>query len=394
MAKFCTQCGRPLQDGEVCNCQNQANQVVNAMTENPSVMTENPSVMAENPSTMEENSSTMENNASVSLEKNNTEAPAPEVNTANQVNSNFNQGMPNQVNPNFNQGMPNQVNPNFNQGMPNQGNPNFNQGMPNQGNPNFNQGMPNQGNPNFNQGMPNQGNPNFNQGMPNQGNPNFNQGYVNQGPSAAQQMMSKIIPTFINVIKQPKIAGREFVQNGEIGLAFIYIAIQALVAALVGIASLFKVESKVSGLLRSMQNDFTRMMFGEIQLPYGKLFFLALIGSFVLSMAFAGILKVMHSIVKKDTTFEQEIRLVATRSIVMLPVMLLALIMTLISFGIGYFIFSVAAIYGLLVIAEVDDLKATIANNNKTLAIFGSYVVYLIVYALVLYLASKMLVSL
>lgn len=102
MAKFCMYCGRPLAEGEVCNCQNNAN------TQETAPQTADTNTQANAPA------------AEANVQPDNTNAQAQ---TATQ--NDYNQGAnPNQ---NFNQGgpIPNQ---NFNQGF-NQ-NYNGNQGMP------------------------------------------------------------------------------------------------------------------------------------------------------------------------------------------------------------------------------------------------------------------------
>ena len=102
MAKFCMYCGRPLAEGEVCNCQNNAN------TQETAPQTTDTNTQANAPA------------AEANAQPDNTNAQAQ---TAAQ--NDYNQGAnPNQ---NFNQGgpIPNQ---NFNQGF-NQ-NYNGNQGMP------------------------------------------------------------------------------------------------------------------------------------------------------------------------------------------------------------------------------------------------------------------------
>ena len=113
MAKFCMYCGRPLAEGEVCNCQNNAN------TQEAAPQATDTSTQANAPA------------AEANAQPDNTNAQATDAQAQTAAQSNDNQGVtPNQ---NFNQGGP-VPNQNFNQGNPNQGGP-----VPNQ---NFNQGMP------------------------------------------------------------------------------------------------------------------------------------------------------------------------------------------------------------------------------------------------------------
>lgn len=102
MAKFCMYCGRPLAEGEVCNCQNNAN------TQETAPQTADTNTQANAPAA----------EANVQPDNTNAQAQTAAQNDYNQganPNQNFNQGgpIPNQ---NFNQGF--NQNYNGNQGMP------------------------------------------------------------------------------------------------------------------------------------------------------------------------------------------------------------------------------------------------------------------------------------
>lgn len=102
MAKFCMYCGRPLAEGEVCNCQNNAN------TQETAPQTADTNTQANAPAT----------EANAQPDNTNVQAQTAAQNDYNQganPNQNFNQGgpIPNQ---NFNQGF--NQNYNGNQGMP------------------------------------------------------------------------------------------------------------------------------------------------------------------------------------------------------------------------------------------------------------------------------------
>lgn len=102
MAKFCMYCGRPLAEGEVCNCQNNAN------TQETAPQTTDTNTQANAPAT-EANAQPDNTNAQTQT------AAQNDYNQGANPNQNFNQGgpIPNQ---NFNQGF--NQNYNGNQGMP------------------------------------------------------------------------------------------------------------------------------------------------------------------------------------------------------------------------------------------------------------------------------------
>lgn len=200
MAKFCMYCGRPLAEGEVCNCQNNAN-------------TQETAPQATDTSTQ---ANTQETDANVQPNDTNAQATDAQAQTAAQ--SNDNQGVtPNQY---FNQGGP----------VPNQ---NFNQGNPIQGGP-----VPNQ---NFNQGY-NQ-NYNGNQGMPYGAAPQ--QAHSSELGNKIKFVFSKIAGMF----KSPSATIKEFIGKDDLHYGAIMMAINIIGVFIISLIEFLYLNNKLYDML-------------------------------------------------------------------------------------------------------------------------------------------------
>lgn len=193
-------CGRPLAEGEVCNCQNNAN-------------TQEAAPQATDTSTQ---ANTQETDTNVQPNDTNAQATDAQAQTAAQ--SNDNQSVnPNQ---NFNQSGP----------VPNQ---NFNQGNPNQDGP-----VPNQ---NFNQGY-NQ-NYNGNQGMPYGAAPQ--QAHSSELGNKIKFVFSKIAGMF----KSPSATIKEFIRKDDLHYGAIMMAINIIGVFIISLIEFLYLNNKLYDML-------------------------------------------------------------------------------------------------------------------------------------------------
>lgn len=200
MAKFCMYCGRPLAEGEVCNCQNNANTQETA------------------PQTTDTNTQANTQETDTNVQPNDTNAQATNAQAQTAAQSNDNQSVnPNQ---NFNQSGP----------VPNQ---NFNQGNPNQSGP-----VPNQ---NFNQGY-NQ-NYNGNQGMPYGAAPQ--QAHSSELGNKIKFVFSKIAGMF----KSPSATIKEFIEKDDLHYGAIMMAINIIGIFIISLIEFLYLNNKLYDML-------------------------------------------------------------------------------------------------------------------------------------------------
>lgn len=293
---FCTNCGRKLNPGEICICQQQ---MVNG-----------------------------------------------------QIRSNQN-GVPNQ------QMVNNQAQHQQN-GMPNQqmsnGQVQYQQnGMPNQqmsnGQAQYQQtGMPNQqvsnGQAQYHQnGMPNQQMVNrqaqYQQtGMPNQ------QMYYQQSRPKLNFDIQTMAKNYLNILLKPKSAGRAFVKEANIITAFLFIALQAICSGLFAVIFFGKINGLAKSQVLTWGSDYLTM-YDLYKFPLIKDFLITVIASVALTCIVALVVWGMTSAFKGKTNFMEVISAAAVRCVAKTPVILAALLLGLINVGFGMIFFVLSAIVGL-----------------------------------------------
>ena len=199
MAKFCSRCGRPLADGEVCNC------------------------VAEKAAQNE-----MSQQAAPQMEET---ASQPNVAQQEAPQQNFQQEAPQQ---NFQQSAPQ---PNFQQGEPQQ---NFQQSAPQQ---NFQQGGPQ---PNFQQGGPQQ---NFQQGAPEQQGMTKEAEWFNKKKDAFVTNTKNVFSQILPMLKSPTEAARNLGggNSGAVGMELIII--KAVISLIAGLIMMAQLNSNLGGYI-------------------------------------------------------------------------------------------------------------------------------------------------
>ena len=332
MAKFCMYCGRPLAEGEVCNCQNNAN-------------TQEAAPQATDTST-QANTQAAEANA----QPDDTNAQATDAQAQTAAQNDYNQGAnPNQ---NFNQGGP-VPNQNFNQGNPNQG---FNQGGP----------VPNQ---NFNQGY-NQ-NYNGNQGMPYGAAPQ--QAHSSELGNKIKFVFSKIAGMF----KSPSATIKEFIGKDDLHYGAIMMAINIIGVFIISLIEFLYLNNKLYDML-----------------PVAKLLLVTVIIAGINTFGTAGLLYAFtNKTFKSNTSIAHIFAIKGVTSVLSVCLQVVTIIFTLLSAKLGLVLSVVAFIYtSVIFIANyVETVK--LDTDKKSYALLITYSIIFIVEMIIFYLFISSIVS-
>lgn len=279
MGKFCTRCGRPLADGEVCNCQSAAPQPQQAAPE---------------------------------------QAAAP------------------QEQPQYQQAAP-QEQQQYQQAAP-------------------------QGQPQYQQAA-SQGQPQYQQMAP-------------QQPSAASNYFKELWSTALSVFKAPVTAGKKYVAEGNFKLALGYLAVQAILAMILGMT--FEARS---GLATLGSYDFWSgsTNAGAVALSYVKVFFITIILSALFSAMLAGLLLAFNCIAKNKMTFKNALCLASVRSIVLAPAMVVTWLLILINPVFGGFISLIINIWGMVAIVKALPVASEKADNLVTHLVTAAFAIFALV---------------
>ena len=334
MAKFCTKCGRPLAEGEVCNCQSGQSPAAGVAQENAQA------AVAE----AQENAQTQAAEAQEAVQA----AAEQAQKNAQEAASAVPQGQ-------------------FGQQAP--------QGQFQQAQGQYQQAPQGQ----FQQGP---------QGQYQQAQGQFQQGYYQQGqaqPNAQMAAATQYAKTFaqnlIGLLKNPVTTGRSLTQVADIKVSMIYIVLQGIFSALFGTI----VTGGVLKLIRTLSGGYGDDYF---KLPGFRIFMITLLASVVLNLALAGLLLLGHMILGQKTTYQRMLSAVSVRSALAIPSIVVALLFSFISKPFGVVFFFLSAIWGFVAMIMVVD--AGIEERKKDISALVMAVVILIFLALLYFAITKL----
>ena len=349
MAKFCTKCGRPLAEGEVCNCQSGQSPAAGVAQENAQA------AVAE----AQENAQTQAAEAQEAVQA----AAEQAQKNAQEAASAVPQGQFGQQAP---QGQFQQAQGQYQQAP---------QGQFQQAQGQYQQAPQGQ----FQQGP---------QGQYQQAQGQFQQGYYQQGqaqPNAQMAAATQYAKTFaqnlIGLLKNPVTTGRSLTQVADIKVSMIYIVLQGIFSALFGTI----VTGGVLKLIRTLSGGYGDDYF---KLPGFRIFMITLLASVVLNLALAGLLLLGHMILGQKTTYQRMLSAVSVRSALAIPSIVVALLFSFISKPFGVVFFFLSAIWGFVAMIMVVD--AGIEERKKDISALVMAVVILIFLALLYFAITKL----
>ena len=250
-----------------------------------------------------------------------------------------------------------QEQPQYQQAIP-QEQPQYQQAAP-QEQPQIQQAAP-QGQPQYQQAAP-QEQPQYQQAAP-QMQPQYQQ-MAPQQPSAAGKYFKELWSTALNVFKAPATEGKKYVAGGKFSLALGYLAVQAILAVILGMTF----EGR-SGLARLGSYDFWSGSSNSsvVALAYVKVFFITLVFSVAFSAMLAGLILAFNCIAKNHMTFKNALCLTSVRSIILAPAMVVTWVLMLINPIFGGFISLLINIWGMVAIMKALPVASEKADNLTT----------------------------
>ncbi len=286
MTKFCTKCGRPLQDGEICTCQQGA--------------------------------------------------------AVNNIGKQTGKGMPSS------QGVMTPQGNQIPQEMMRQQGVQMSQGV------RIQQNITGQRRPEMTQGVSMQQVPHGNQNVSMQQMPPGNQGgMMNSVPVQSQpasDYFRRLWAGFIGIITKPVTEGRNLILQADAKLAIVYILLQGIFTGLFALTVSAKCGSFIDmliGLAGGMSSYGNNFAYANMfALPYGRIFFVTLAASVALSCILALLLMVGHLVIKNRVNYVQMLSVVSIRSILLIPVSVLAIVIFQLHVAAGIFLFFLGGIWG------------------------------------------------
>lgn len=152
---------------------------------------------------------------------------------------------------------------------------------------------------------------------------------------------------YLQILLKPKSVGTAFVKEANILIAFIFIAIQAICSGLYAMVFFGKINSLIKSQLIAKGADSDDLVqFNLYKFPIIKDFFIAFIASAALSCIVALVVWGMVSAFKGKTNFAEVISATAVRCIGKTPVILVAVLLGIVSVSWGIIFFLLSALVG------------------------------------------------
>ena len=199
----------------------------------------------------------------------------------------------------------------------------------------------------------------------------------NENLEKAKDAAKSTWKSILGILKAPATEGKAFVQNGDNISAYIILALQAIVASIFACVIIGKINDLI-GLAGSYLQS--------IKFSGFTAFVVTFLYSAILSVVMAGALWCGLKILKINVDFNKAIRVVAVRTVGVLPVMILSIIFFALNVSFGIAVFVLSAVLGLCFFSAALNGVEELNGNKKTYLVFALILVYVIVYALI---ASK-----
>lgn len=227
--------------------------------------------------------------------------------------------------------------------------------------------------------------------------------YERQQMQQAMGFVQSIFYRVLKVAKRPVTEGVHMIQEADTKSAFALIILQALFSGLFACLNCKKIGDFVFELFSTMAaagGASLSDLLGELQssglgslglgiqsglkVPYGRILLVTVLASVALSCVLALLLWVGNMIVKNHVTYTNMISVVAIRSVVLIPITLLACIVSLLVpqkyFGIGQWVFFLGGLWGLAVtLLAMDTCNHGERKDGLALMVFIVSILFIVI---------------
>lgn len=184
---------------------------------------------------------------------------------------------------------------------------------------------------------------------------------------------------FLNVLKKPFSASKEYIMSNDNVPAFIFIFLQGILSGLLVLTVISRLFSELLGSLKSIANTAVDVN------PFGN-FLVGFLVSVALSFIYAAILFIVCMIFKSNTSYMVCVRATAIRSVALIVSTLLAIILGLMSVKIGIVVgLIVSPIVGFMFTLAAVRSFVNINDNVLVYALIVYVIISLVAYYIVAY---------
>lgn len=195
-----------------------------------------------------------------------------------------------------------------------------------------------------------------------------------------------------NIIKNPKSFGEKMLDEQDVSICGGIIVGQAVLSAIFAILYAGKLKNKIKTLgdfLYDMASDLVDQFGGgSVDDPVSalsgyidssRIFICTLAGSLVLSVVMAALILAAHKVIKNYCNYKMALGVVAMRSAMMIPVILFAMLISVINWKFGIVLFCFSSIFGFCYMSVGFHLLAEGKNDWEALAVAVVIILFFVV---------------
>lgn len=174
---------------------------------------------------------------------------------------------------------------------------------------------------------------------------------------ATSEYAQNFFGTVIQLIQHPVTFGRKLILEADVKKAIILMVLQGICSGLFALAASHKFSGYIKagvGLAGGLDSSTASAVTGLLEMPYIRTFIVTVIFSVALACVYALLLYVGHRIIKAPATLPQMLSTVAIRSAIMAPAILISLLVFEISMMPGIALFTYTNLLGFAAVIIAD----------------------------------------
>jgi hypothetical protein len=220
----------------------------------------------------------------------------------------------------------------------------------------------------------------------NQGNVQDFSQYQQQYEKAKQNssmFLQKVFASIKSILRSPATEGAKFAASEDTSIALGLLAFQAIFSALFALV----VTSKINSLLNLLYSfdDMDLATANLYKLPFFKIFIVTIIVSMLLSCILAGLLLVISMFMKNNVTYKTMLCVAATRSVALIPVIIISIVLFYINNGAGLMVFYLGSLAGLCYMVSAFPAASADIKNRIPAIVFIASLIFTVVSVFIMY---------
>lgn len=200
----------------------------------------------------------------------------------------------------------------------------------------------------------------------------------------SKNFANNILQVFLQILKKPARAGKEFIQSGNVMFSMAFIILQGIISGIIVMVYAGKVNSlldmSLSIFSKNLKIKEATNILSQIKFQTSKVFMLALTASIIISIVITLIIWLMAALFKGSTSFSHMLCVSGIKSAGTIPFMLLALLLSFISVKWGIIFYITSAVAGYIFIGCVLASGAVSDDNRMPYILFVTVIVSFLAY--------------